>query len=73
MATAFKIPYKTCQAHIAELEKMKKITGVRDDQGAFVYITPDEMSNIANKLTENGKTSMDEVSSMVSEIVKRKV
>ena len=46
---------------IHSLEEMGHLTGVMDDRGKYIYITPDEMETVAKWIEKKGRVSVDDL------------
>lgn len=54
---------------VTKLEAMGRITGVIDDRGKFVFITPEEMSKVARFITRRGRVSQAELAAESNKLV----
>ncbi len=43
---------------VEKLQDMQRITGIIDDRGKFIYITPEEMQRVASFIDKKGRISI---------------
>ena len=58
LAIEFGLPAAQCVARVHSLEEMGQITGVIDDRGKFIYISPDELAAVAKFVKRKGRVSI---------------
>ena len=52
------------------LEQMGRLTGVMDDRGKYIYISPEEMSAVAAFIQERGRVSIAELAAKSNEFIR---
>mmetsp|Transcript_4283 Transcript_4283/g.15408 ORF Transcript_4283/g.15408 Transcript_4283/m.15408 type:complete len:291 (-) Transcript_4283:629-1501(-) len=57
LAAEFKLRTQEVISRVQALEEMGRITGVMDDRGKFIYISEEEMQNVAQFIKEKGKAN----------------
>merc|ERR1711892_228179 len=55
---------------INRLMEMEQLTGVLDDRGKFIYITPDELSSVAKWIKAKGRVTIDELQKESNRLIK---
>lgn len=69
LAAEFGIPARAAVARVQALEQMGRITGVLDDRGKFIYISPEEMQRVADFINTKGRVSIKELAGKSNELV----
>jgi len=54
---------------LTSLEQEGRLTGIIDDRGKFIYITSQEMANIAKFIKNRGRTSIAEIARESNKLV----
>jgi hypothetical protein len=54
---------------IKELEKEKRITGIMDDRGKFIYISDDEMKSVAEYIRKKGRITISDLAKESSNLI----
>jgi len=54
---------------IKELEKDKRITGIMDDRGKFIYISDDEMKAVAEYIRKKGRITISDLAKESSNLI----
>ncbi len=54
---------------VQTLVQMGRLTGVVDDRGKFMYITPKEMRNVSSFIHENGRVSMSALAKQSNKLI----
>ena len=52
------------------LEQMGRLTGVMDDRGKYIYISPEEMEAVAAFIQERGRVSIQELADKSNEFIR---
>ena len=52
------------------LEQMGRLTGVMDDRGKYIYISPEEMEAVATFIQERGRVSIQELAAKSNEFIR---
>jgi len=55
---------------INRLMEMEQLTGVLDDRGKFIYITPDELASVAKWIKAKGRVTIDELQKESNRLIK---
>jgi DNA-binding MarR family transcriptional regulator len=69
MALQFNVRPQDVVDKLSELEKEERITGIIDERGKFIYITPQEMLNIAKFINNRGRISISEIAHESNKLV----
>lgn len=70
LAADFKMRTSVAIDRLKELEHQGRITGIFDDRGKFVYITPEEMSEMAKWLKSKGRINRADLVAACNKIVR---
>lgn len=70
LAAEFGLRTRDAVQRVRSLEQMGKITGVMDDRGKFIFVTPGEMSEVANFINRKGRVAISELAARSSDFVK---
>ncbi len=55
---------------LKRLEQEGNLTGVIDERGKYVYISPDEMDAVAKFIKYRGRVSIDEIAAESNKLIK---
>lgn len=55
---------------LKEFEKTGRLTGVFDERGSYVYITPDEFAAVAKLISEQGRLSLKDITRLANTVIK---
>ncbi|XP_011628901.1 DDRGK domain-containing protein 1 [Amborella trichopoda] len=69
LAAEFKLRTQDCINRITSLEKMGKLSGVMDDRGKYIYISPEEMKAVADYLKRQGRVSISHLGSQSNQFI----
>eukprot|EP00823_Brevimastigomonas_motovehiculus_P009111 TRINITY_DN8794_c0_g1_i1.p1 TRINITY_DN8794_c0_g1~~TRINITY_DN8794_c0_g1_i1.p1 ORF type:complete len:333 (+),score=117.39 TRINITY_DN8794_c0_g1_i1:85-1083(+) len=69
LASEFKIQTADCAKRIEELEKSGLITGVLDERGKFIYISPQEFEQLAKWIERRGRVTLPDVVAQANKII----
>ncbi len=58
LASKFNLKTQDVITKINQLEQEGKLTGVIDDRGKFIFITPQELQNVANFINLRGRKTI---------------
>lgn len=72
LATRFKLKTQAAIDRIAELQDAGTLTGVIDDQGKFIYISDQELNEIAGFIQQRGRVSITELAESSNNLVNLK-
>jgi len=61
LAVKYQLQPKDVVEKIEMLEQEGKLSGIMDERGKFIYITPEEMTNIAKFITQRGRVTIAEI------------
>ncbi len=61
LATEFGLSAQAAVDRVTKLEEMGSITGVIDDRGKFIYVSPEEMQQVADFIKRRGRVSISEL------------
>lgn len=61
LAAHFKLKTQAAIDRIKDLQKDDVLTGVIDDRGKFIYVSPDEMEAVAKFIRQRGRVSIAEL------------
>jgi hypothetical protein len=61
LASKFNLKTQDVITKINQLEQEGRLTGVIDDRGKFIFITPQELQNVANFINLRGRVSIEEI------------
>mmetsp|Transcript_34465 Transcript_34465/g.83361 ORF Transcript_34465/g.83361 Transcript_34465/m.83361 type:complete len:282 (-) Transcript_34465:236-1081(-) len=70
LALEFEMKTKDVVDHINTMEKEGKLTGIMDDTGGkFIYITEDEMKQVADFITKKGRVGVDDIVAQSNKLI----
>jgi len=69
LAAKYQLQPKEVVEKIEGLEQEGKLSGIIDERGKFIYITVEEMSNIAKFITQRGRVSISEIARESNKLV----
>jgi len=69
LAVKYQLQPKEVVEKIEELEKEGRISGIMDERGKFIYITPEEMTNIAKFITQRGRVTIAEIAQESNKLI----
>jgi len=58
LAIEFGLPAMQCVSRVQALQEMGQLTGVVDDRGKFIYLTPEELQAVARFVQRRGRVSI---------------
>jgi hypothetical protein len=61
LATEFKLRTTDVIDRVLGLEAMGRLTGVMDERGKYIYISPDEMQAVAKYINDKGRVAISEL------------
>ena len=61
LAKQFKLRTTDCITRIRALQDSGSLTGVLDDRGKFIYVSTDEMKDLAKFINRQGRISISEL------------
>ena len=70
LAVEFNLRTQDAVSRVKSLEQMGRITGVMDDRGKFIYITKQEMEEVAGYINGKGRVGITELAAKSSDFVK---
>ncbi|XP_072958604.1 DDRGK domain-containing protein 1 [Typha angustifolia] len=69
LAAEFKMRTQDCINRITTLETMGRLSGVMDDRGKYIYISPEEMKAVADYIKRQGRVSISHLASMSNQFI----
>ncbi|KAH9563645.1 hypothetical protein CY35_05G136400 [Sphagnum magellanicum] len=69
LAAEFNLRTQDCITRVLALEQMGRISGVMDDRGKFIYISPEEMKAVADYIKRLGRVSISHLASKSNEFI----
>jgi len=69
LAAEFNLRTQDCIGRVLALEQMGRISGVMDDRGKFIYISPEEMKAVADYIKRLGRVSISHLASKSNEFI----
>lgn len=69
LAAEFKLRTQDCINRIASLESMGRLSGVMDDRGKYIYISPEEMKAVADYIKREGRVSIAHLASQSNQFI----
>lgn len=69
LAAEFKLRTQDCINRILELENLGRLTGVMDDRGKYIYISPEEMKAVADYIRRKGRVSIAHLASQSNQFI----
>jgi len=70
LANEFRIPTKEVIDRLERLLNMKKLTGIIDDRGKFIYITEDEFKSVMSFVKRRGRISRSDLMLECNRLIK---
>ena len=70
LAAEFGLRTAEAVSRVQALESMGRLTGVMDDRGKFIYISPEEMATVAAFINAQGRVSIAELASRSNDFIK---
>ena len=70
LAAEFGLRTQDVVSRVQALENMGRITGVMDDRGKFIYISPEEMGQVAEFINKRGRVAISDLAKKSTEFVK---
>jgi len=61
LAIKYSLQPKDIVAKIEQLEKQRKLSGIMDERGKFIYITEAEMNNVALFINKRGRVNITDI------------
>lgn len=61
--------FQDCINRIQDLQNDGKLTGVIDDRGKFIYITPEELDSIVKFIKQHGRVSIQELAESSNRLI----
>ena len=69
LAAEFNLRIQETMNRLEALEAMGRITGVFDDRGKFIYISPEELKAVADFITKKGRVSISELAKESNKLI----
>ncbi|MQL95518.1 hypothetical protein Taro_028174 [Colocasia esculenta] len=69
LAAEFKLRTQECINRITSLESMARLSGVMDDRGKYIYISPEEMKAVADFIKREGRVSISHLASKSNQFI----
>eukprot|EP00897_Mesotaenium_endlicherianum_P005075 jgi/Mesen1/4596/ME000232S03847 len=69
LAAEFELRTQDVVNRVVALEQMGRISGVMDDRGKFIYISPEEMQAVADYIRRSGRVSIAHLASKSNEFI----
>ncbi|KAG0477276.1 hypothetical protein HPP92_013674 [Vanilla planifolia] len=69
LAAEFKLRTQDCINRIMELENIGRLSGVMDDRGKYIYISPEEMKAVADYIKRRGRVSIAHLASQSNQFI----
>ncbi|CAM6125870.1 unnamed protein product [Calypogeia fissa] len=69
LAAEFNLRTQDCINRVLALEQMGRISGVMDERGKFIYISPEEMKAVADYIKRLGRVSISHLASKSNEFI----
>lgn len=69
LAAEFKLRTQDCINRIISLESMGRLSGVMDDRGKYIYISPEEMKAVAEYIKREGRVSISHLASQSNQFI----
>ena len=69
LAAAFRLRTADALARVRALEAEGRLTGVLDERGKFIHISPDEMAAVAAFITRRGRVSIAELAARSGDFI----
>ncbi|KAK6186573.1 hypothetical protein SNE40_008587 [Patella caerulea] len=69
LAAHFKIKTQDCIQRVQDLQSSGDLTGVVDDRGKFIYITMEELEDVAKYIRRNGRVSIRDLADSSNRLI----
>ncbi|WOL10544.1 DDRGK domain-containing protein 1 [Canna indica] len=69
LAAEFKLRTQDCINRITSLESIGRLSGVMDDRGKYIYISPEEMKAVADYIKRQGRVSISHLASKSNQFI----
>lgn len=69
LAAEFKLRTQDCINRITTLESMGRLSGVMDERGKYIYISPEEMKAVADYIKRQGRVSISHLASNSNQFI----
>lgn len=69
LATTFKLKAQAAIERITDLQNNGSITGVIDDRGKFIYISEDELQQVAKFVKQRGRITITELAESSNKLI----
>ncbi|XP_050397054.1 DDRGK domain-containing protein 1 [Patella vulgata] len=69
LAAHFKIKTQDCIQRVHDLQSSGELTGVVDDRGKFIYITMEELEDVAKYIRRNGRVSIRDLADSSNRLI----
>ncbi|EFJ23839.1 hypothetical protein SELMODRAFT_442759 [Selaginella moellendorffii] len=69
LAAEFHLRTQECIDRIISLEQMGRLSGVMDDRGKFIYISPEEMKAVADYIKREGRVNISHLAKKSNEFI----
>ncbi|KAG6534417.1 hypothetical protein ZIOFF_008303 [Zingiber officinale] len=69
LAAEFKLRTQDCINRIISLENTGRLSGVMDDRGKYIYISPEEMKAVADYIKRQGRVSISHLASKSNQFI----
>ncbi|PKA48687.1 DDRGK domain-containing protein 1 [Apostasia shenzhenica] len=69
LAAEFKLRTQDCINRITSLEDTGRLSGVMDDRGKYIYISPEEMKAVADYIKRQGRVSIAHLASKSNQFI----
>ena len=70
LAAEFGLRTAEAVSRVQALESMGRLTGVMDDRGKFIYISPEEMATVAAFINTQGRVSIAELANRSNDFIR---
>ena len=69
LAAEFGISTQEAVSRVEKLQKADRLTGIIDDRGKFIYITPDEMERVAAFIKKKGRVQISQLAAESNRLI----
>lgn len=69
LATTFKLKAQAAIERIQDLQNNGSLTGVIDDRGKFIYISEDELQQVAKFVKQRGRITITELAESSNKLI----
>lgn len=69
LATTFKLKTQAAIERITDLQNNGSLTGVIDDRGKFIYISEDELQQVAKFVKQRGRITITELAESSNKLI----